>query len=73
MDSVTKRLFQEPGQSFGIDLAALNIHRAREHGVPSYNEYREFCGLPAKETFEEFDQQSDKLKEVYRYDPLPHV
>ncbi|KAE8751762.1 hypothetical protein FOCC_FOCC001611 [Frankliniella occidentalis] len=48
---VRDHLFQPPARSFGKDLAAINLARAREHGVPSYNHYRQLCGLPPARTW----------------------
>ena len=53
---VTNHLFQEPGKAFGLDLAALNIQRGREYGIPSYNRWREWCGLNPMRTWHEMHQ-----------------
>ena len=38
-------------QQSGFDLAALNIQRGRDHGIPGYNRVRTDLGLAAKATF----------------------
>lgn len=50
---ISGHLFQEPGEGFGMDLPAINLARAREQGVPGYNAYREWCGLPKAKSFED--------------------
>jgi len=43
-DGVRDNLFLDrSGRSF--DLVALNIQRARDQGIPPYNEWRKLCGL----------------------------
>jgi len=44
VDDVRNFLFGEPGEG-GFDLAALNIQRGRDHGLPGYNDAREALGL----------------------------
>lgn len=39
------------------DLMALNIQRARDHGIPDYNTVREAYGLKRRETYEEINPE----------------
>lgn len=48
---VTNHLFQEPANDYGRDLASINIQRAREHGVPGYPAWRQYCKLPSIKTW----------------------
>ncbi|MEA2293743.1 MAG: peroxidase [Solirubrobacteraceae bacterium] len=44
-------LFQLPGATGVTDLAAIDIARARDHGMPSYNALRQAYGLAPKASF----------------------
>lgn len=50
---IANHLFEKPGKFFGLDLAAINIQRGRDMGVPGYNHFREYCGLPRAKYFED--------------------
>lgn len=52
----------------GLDLAAINIQRGRERGLPDYNTVRESLGLDRKEEFIEIcidETQAQVLEAVY--------
>jgi hypothetical protein len=54
-----------------IDLAATDILRSRERGVPRYNEFRELLHLPRVNSFEELTdnpQWADEIRRVYNND-----
>lgn len=42
---LTQNLFPHNPNGLNLDLASLNINRAREHAIPGFNEWRKFCGL----------------------------
>ncbi|XP_011701791.1 PREDICTED: peroxidase isoform X2 [Wasmannia auropunctata] len=50
---VTNHLFKKAGAKFGLDLVSFNMQRGREFGIPSYMEFRKYCGLPEANTFDE--------------------
>ncbi|KAH0955585.1 hypothetical protein HN011_012119 [Eciton burchellii] len=52
-EEITQYLFRR-GRLFGSDLRATDIQRDRDHGIASYNDFREYCGLKRAHTFEDF-------------------
>lgn len=52
------------------DLRATDIQRNRDHGLPSYNDYREYCGLPRAQSWAGFRdfipwKSIEKLQTLY--------
>ncbi len=56
--SIRNFLFGQPGQG-GLDLAALNIQRGRDHGLPDYNTMRALYGLECISDFDEITTDED--------------
>ena len=64
------RQFQKDGQPL-LDMAAVDIIRDRERGVPRYNRFRELLGKERVKTFEEITSipgAAAKMREIYRGD-----
>ena len=67
VDDIRNLLFGPPG-SPGRDLAALNIQRGRDHGIPDYNTTRSAYGLAPARSFADVTSDpdaQDALERVY--------
>lgn len=68
---ITQFLFRA-GQQFGSDLKAIDIQRNRDHGLASYNDFRQFCGLHKAHSFNDFldvisKENVQKLANLYEH------
>ncbi|NWW43149.1 PERM Myeloperoxidase, partial [Pedionomus torquatus] len=55
VEELQNHLFEQT-EVMGLDLAALNMQRGRDHGLPGYNAWRRFCGLSQPQTLDEFSE-----------------
>ncbi|KAF7989755.1 hypothetical protein HCN44_008429 [Aphidius gifuensis] len=67
---LTNHLFQFPGFPFGMDLAAINIQRGRDHGLAPYVAWRKICNLTDIKTWNDMKNRIptktiQKLRKLY--------
>ncbi|XP_027629631.1 peroxidasin homolog isoform X1 [Tupaia chinensis] len=67
---LTERLFSM-AHTVALDLAAINVQRGRDHGIPPYHDFRAYCNLSAAHTFDDLQNEikspaiREKLKRLY--------
>ncbi|KAJ6665741.1 hypothetical protein lerEdw1_002111 [Lerista edwardsae] len=67
---LTEKLFSM-AHSVSLDLAAINIQRGRDHGIPPYNDFRVFCNLTSAQEFDDLKNEiknleiREKLRSLY--------
>ncbi|XP_015594667.1 peroxidasin [Cephus cinctus] len=67
---LTEQLFRT-AHAVALDLAAMNVQRSRDHAIPGYLSWRQYCNMSHVETFEDLANEiSDrkvrqKLRELY--------
>ena len=63
-DALRNFLFTKEGDDYGEDLLSLNIQRGRDHGIPSYQDYRKECGLETVSSIDDLDFEDSTIQAI---------
>lgn len=50
---MTNHLYSSYYNPYGMDIFSLDIQRSRDHGIPSYTDFKIFCDLKYISNFED--------------------
>ena len=64
-----ERLFSM-AEEVALDLGALNIQRGRDHALPFYNDWRQYCNLSRAVSFDDLAQEIKNTEVMKRYTNL---
>lgn len=69
-DPEIKHFLFRRNRTFGSDLRAIDVQRNRDHGLASYNDFREFCGLRRASSWDGYldlisSESVENLKSIY--------
>ena len=66
-EDIQERLFAPSSHHVGLDLLSLNLQRARDHGIPPYLRYKQFCEekYNVKARFANEEETILKLRKIY--------
>ena len=63
VSSLRNSMFGEPGFG-GLDMCAIDIQRGRDHGLPNYNQLREYFGLPSAESWSDISINTETVEKM---------
>jgi hypothetical protein len=70
--TITNYLYSHSdNNTFGMDIVSLDIQRSRDHGIPSYTQFRKYCGLKDIQSVQDLTQimvkgSTNKLLKQYK-------